>query len=484
MAKAISLAGVFDRVGYRQHSGQLLMSQAKGHARFRVVCAGRRTGKSTQGGHELTAHAYEAYVNKASLDPFINRREYWIVGPEYSDAEKEFRVLYSDLERLGFPMDHPGTYYDAAGGNMHLSLFGGRFQVHAKSAKYPGSLVGEGLNGVILAEAAKLKPAIWPKYIRPMLVDTRGWALMTSTPEGKNWFYDEYLKATGSEEYWSIKMPSWTNNHLFPLGKDDPEVKSLGEGLTDEAFNQEIGAEFADFVGRVFKNWDEEVHLKRWTYDPSLPVYAAVDYGWTNPFVWLLIQVDPADNVYVFGEYYQRGKRIDEIPDELRARGLVPSGLRVIYPDPASPGDTAVLEDKLQVRAASGTGGEIKDRITLIRRWLDVPAQLKHLPYGHAERVPKLYVDPIACPMTVHEMGEYRYPELKNEQDRNETENPLKKDDHAPEALGRFFAGHFAESEAAGGRSRVSKARSSRAKRKPTAPRGAIRYPPKTIREM
>lgn len=449
MTKAISLTRVFDRVGYDMHSGQRAITEAKAAHRFRVVCAGRRTGKSTQGGHELTGHAYEAYLMKHHLDRFTNRREYWIVGPEYSDAEKEFRVLYSDLEKMGFPFDHPGTYYDANGGNMHISLFEGRFQVHAKSAKYPGTLVGEGLNGVILAEAAKLKPAVWPKYIRPMLVDTRGWGLMTSTPEGKNWFYNEWLKARTSPDYWSVRMPSWVNDKLFPLGADDPEVASLGEGLTDEAFRQEIGAEFSDFVGKVFKEFDEEVHLQPLTYNPNYETFAAVDYGWTNPFVWLLIQVDHWDNVYLIGEYYEPHQRIDEIPAQLIARGLVPENLRTFYPDPAAPGDSAVLENKLKIRAMGGTGGEVNDRLNLIRRWLSVPDQLKHLPYGHPERKPKLFIDPAKCPKTAYEMGEYRYPENKNESDRNNPENPLKVDDHTPEALGRFFIGHFGPKEEA-----------------------------------
>ncbi len=443
MSKALSLARVFERVGYAPHSGQRLIAAAKAKYRFRIVCAGRRTGKSTHGGHELTAHAYEAYFKQDQLDPYTNRMEYWIVGPEYSDAEKEFRQVYSDLERLEFPFDHPGTYYDAVGGNMHISLFGGRFQIHAKSAKYPATLVGEGLNGVILAEAAKLKASIWPKYIRPMLVDSRGWALMTSTPEGKNWFYDEYIRAKTNPEYWSIRMPSWTNDILFPLGIKDPEVASLGEGLTDEAFNQEIGAEFADYVGKVFKDFDTEIHCKPLSYNPALPCYAAVDYGWTNPFVWLLLQVDRWDNVFAIGEYYKREKTIPEIADELRQRNLVPPNLVRFYPDPASPGSSAELSDLLGIPYGGGTGGEIETRLNLERKWLAIPKSLRHLPFNHPDRKPKLFVDPLKCPEFVREHDAYRYPETKGEQGSESPEKPLKKDDHTPEAMGRFFIGHF-----------------------------------------
>lgn len=442
MAQALSMRAVFDRCEYRPHAVQKAVHGAIRKSRFRVVCAGRRTGKSTLGGHELTVRAYEAYFARNELSKYGKRHEYWIVGPEYSDAEKEFRVLYNDCLQLGMPFDHPGTYYDATGGNMHISLWDGKFQVHAKSAKYPDSLTGEGLRGVVLAEAAKLKGSIWWKFIRPMLADTRGWALFSSTPEGKNWFYEQWMKGLlGQDEWWSIRMPSWSNPVIYPGGRQDPEIVSMESDMDSELFKQEIGAEFSEFTGRVFKNFDEEMHCKPLRYNPALPCFAAVDYGWTNPFVWLLIQVDVWDNVYVIGEYYERHKRIDEVPDELIDRGLVPAGLRHIYVDPASPGDTNVLENRLRVKSVGGTGGEIKDRLRLIRKQLEIPRELKHLPDGHVDKLPKLFVDPRKCPNFVREFNDYRYPESKDE--RNDNESPMKKDDHTPEALGRFMAGYF-----------------------------------------
>ena len=417
--------------------------------RFCVVCAGRRTGKSTSGGHALTPYAFEAYARQEELSPTKKRMEYWIVGPEYTDAEKEFRVLYDDIKRLGMPMDKPGTYYDPNNGNMHMSLWGGRYQVHAKSAKYPETLVGEGLHGVIMAEAAKLKQSVWNKYIRPMMSDYRGWALFNSTPEGKNWFYHLWMNYQKElEDWWSIRMPSWSNPNLYPLGREDPEILALERELTPEAFKQEIGAEFTEFVGRVFKEFDEESHVKPLFYDPSFETYAAVDYGWTNPFVWLLIQVDRWKNVYVLGEHYESHLRIDEAPDVLKAKGLVPPSLRIFYPDPASPSDSAVLEEKLHITASGGTGIELKERLRLIRRHLDVDPELKYItPEMEREspkrqRQPKLFVDP-SCTNFIREFNDYRYPEKKVDVTNNESELPLKKDDHTPEALGRFFSGYF-----------------------------------------
>lgn len=455
MGLAIVKNRIWPAVDYRPNPAQEPI-----HAdttRNRVVAAGRRVGKSTAGGHELTPEAYRAYMNRKLLEDKGIRMEFWIVGPNYTDAEKEFRVFYNDCKKLKFPLDRPGTYYDARSGNMQVSLWGGRFLVTAKSAAHPESLVGEGLFGVIMAEAAKQKESTWTKYVRPTLADFQGWSLFNSTPEGKNWFYNLWQKGQDPEETaWSShRFPSWYNTRVFPGGAGDPEIVDLKNDLTPEAFNQEIGAQFSDYVGRVFKDWDEERHVGDFPYDPTLPVYLATDYGWTNPNVGLFIQKDHWDNLTVIAEYYERGRTDTEMADDLLAQwpGLV-AVARDLYPDPEDPGATAVLSRKLRLNIKGGTGGPRKVRLDLIRQWLkDVNP---HLPVDHPERHPKLRVDR-RCINMIREMDAYRYPDTKGEATLNEKEEPLKKDDHVPEALGRFMRGHFGN-VVTQGRVRVRKA--------------------------
>ena len=449
--KAISMAAVFGAAGYYPHDVQTAVHMARSEARFRAVCAGRRTGKSTLGGHELTVEALAAAgpARRGEISRTGKRHEYWIVGPEYSDAEKEFRVLYNDLTRLEVPFDRPGTYYDPNGGNMHISLWDGAFQVHAKSAKYPNSLVGEALKGLILAEAAKLKPSIWVKFLRPMLADyakdpVPSWALMTSTPEGKNWFYEQYMRGMSTDDpnWWSIRMPSWSNNILFPEGRYDPEIIDMGKDMSEEKFKQEIGAEFTEFVGRVYKSFDEETHVGNFSYNPRWPLYIATDYGFTNPNVALFIQVDHWDNVVVLGEYYKSGETESEFGMAvLRDPYLGPLVQHAtdLFPDPEDPGATATVSELWRTRVRDNTGGFLKDRIDIIRAWLKgYPAELED---GHPDKKPRLRVN-ARCTNLIREMNDYRYPENKSETS-NDKEAPLKKDDHAPEALSRFMGSYF-----------------------------------------
>jgi len=456
--KAISQTKIFDRVGYGPHAVQRQLHVAKRDHRFRVLPAGRRTGKSTAGGHELTTAAHVAHAVRNSLEPKGKRHEYWIVGPEYTDAEKEFRVLYNDITRLGMPMDKPGTYYDAVGGNMHLSMWGGRFLVHAKSAKYPGTLVGEGLMGLIMAEAAKLKPNVWTKYCRPMLADyarEKSWALFSTTPEGKNWLYDQFMRGQSTDvlddQWWSLRMPSWSNDILFPGGRQDPEILEMERDMTEEKFKQEIGAEFTEFVGRVFKRFNEEDHVRNLSYDPRWPLFIAQDAGFSNPSVALFVQVDVFNNVRVIAEYYQTHRQPGEFAADVwedPRLGPLARAASLLYPDPADPGTAATIADKWQVKSMGGTGGELNDRLDLIRRWLKPDPILAHLEDGDPEKIPKMLIDR-SCVNLIREMNDYRYPETREEAsgNRNASEHPLKKDDHTPEALGRFFVGHFGHDE-------------------------------------
>lgn len=435
------------------------------------------------------------------------RHEYWSVGPKYSDAEKPFRVFWNICRKLEIPFDKPGSYYSPSNGEMTVSLWDGAFIYSAKSAQYPDTLVGEALSGVHMEEAAKQKEFVWTQMIMPSLSDFRGWAKFTTTPEGKNWYYRLHMDALKpSKENWSAhRIPSWKNPHVFHETTIDSDVKRLmalmddnpgftsfeiirAEGLTIDSeiaqmandltlpmFQQEVAAEFTDFVGKVFKDFDEETHTRRLPYNPNWETVAAVDYGYRNPNVWLLIQIGPWGEINVIDELYQRDLAPDEFAREILRRGLLPDTCSAFYPDPASPGDTATLTNIFRragksVRPQAHTGGELNDRLNLIRlairdritdSEMSGPQWTSH-PARPDQRRPRLMVS-TNCPMTIYEMSEYRYPEKKDEAQEDSVKRfdlPMKKDDHTPEALGRFLAGkyHSAASQYGGG-TRISTAR-------------------------
>jgi hypothetical protein len=483
----LSVDAIFRGVGYDPHPAQRKFHAS--HARNRVVAGGRRLGKSELGAGELDIEAFRTKLVLAELEAKSMRREFWIVGPEYTDAEKEFRKHYDAMKRVDAPFDKPGTYYDAHSGDLQISMYKGKYMVIGKSAKHPERLVGEGLSGVIMAEAAKQKQRTWTKYIRPTLADYKGWSIHSSTPEGKNWFYDLYMRGQDKNDIsWeSWRFASWRNPHVYPGGaspqglyrlrqaldkgepiterlkrdsKVDPEIIEMMLDLSTETFNQEVAALFTEFAGRVFKDFDDEYHVGTFQYNPAFNTYACSDYGFTNPFVWLLVQEDPfTGTVYVLDEIYRTGLTIDDAAAIIRDRGL--DNVIEFYPDPSRPEDTLALERHLNIRGNTDTGGPLDNRLRYIRSALkDLNT---HLPEDHPERHPKLMIDR-RCVNTIREMNDYRYPETSSETNRNPKDQPMDKDNHAPEALGRFYRGRYGDpgASATGSGARVARSNLSR----------------------
>ena len=123
------------KCNYSPNRAQRLIHRAP--QRFLVTAAGRRTGKSTGHGMELIPEVYKTYLQKDYLADRDLRREFWIVGPQYTDSEKEFRAFYNACRRLKMPFDKPGTYYDAHGGDIraeHSPLGGLRVRVTLPAA--------------------------------------------------------------------------------------------------------------------------------------------------------------------------------------------------------------------------------------------------------------------------------------------------------------------------------------------------------------
>jgi hypothetical protein len=223
-------------------------------------------------------------------------------------------------------------------------------------------------------------------------------------------------------------------------------------------FAQEIAAKFSDYVGKVFKDWDDEWHVRRADWDRTRPVYVAADYGWTNPTVLLFIQADHWKRVHIISEYYQTHKSNEDIHYDL-TNGVYDSRhpalaaqARTLYPDPEDPKTSSALANLMHWRVMGDTGGELRVRINLMRKWLK--DENSHLPHGHVDRRPMTTVDP-RCTNTIREFGAYRYPETKKEAGTVQSEHPLEKDNHCPEAWGRFQRGFFGEGALAGGGGRM-----------------------------
>src|SRR3954469_14710548 len=240
----------FKQVGYEPHREQRWFHDSK--ARFKVPVCGRRFGKSKMAGSDLEPKLFEP------------KKMFWIIGPTYDLAEKEFRVIWDDLI-IGMKMGRDKRIkkaYNKKQGNMWIE-FPWQTRLEVRSADHPENLVGEALDHAIMSEAAKHKLETWERFIRPALADKRGSADFPTTPEGFNWLYTQWMLGQDPDfpDYESWRFPSWDNSAVYPGGYDDPEIQLLLRTMRAEQFLQEIAADFSSFVGKIYPEWDITKHV-------------------------------------------------------------------------------------------------------------------------------------------------------------------------------------------------------------------------------
>src|SRR4051794_28699996 len=159
-APVLTKTGLFNDVwGYYPHAGQRDLHQNR--TRFKVVRCGRRWGKTMFGGFEMATRAL-------TPSPFDMKTPTlgWVVGPNYADAEKEFRIIFDALRKIGLDRDAMRFVKNSDAGALHIALANGT-EVVGKSAQHPDKLVGDGLDWVLMVEAGRHKRNTWGQYIRP-----------------------------------------------------------------------------------------------------------------------------------------------------------------------------------------------------------------------------------------------------------------------------------------------------------------------------
>lgn len=416
----------FDAIDYKP-----FIEQNKYHysdARFKTAVCGRRFGKSTMSAKDMEPEL------------FIPNRYFWIVGPSYDLGEKEFRIIWDDLMiRRGLIHDKRiKRGYNVKGGSMYLE-FPWRTRLEVRSAQHPESLVGEGLDGAILAEAAKHKRETWERFIRPALADKRGWADFTTTPEGQNWVYNlwQFGQNPDIEQYASWRFPSWLNTEVYPGGRNDSEIQLLERTTSREWFLQEIGADFTAFVGKIYAEWDESYHVKKLEYNPAWPNYIAFDWGYVNPLAAIEFQVAPDDTIHVWREHYEPYKTLEEHFTLMKARSQPPGyKINMTYGDAADPEATQRVNEHFAPCVSDPDAKtNWREGIDLVKTFLKDRPTSDYDEDGAPIMKPGLYVDH-SCINTIREFGSYRGKSgTQGQQPTDPQDKAVKKDDHAMDAL-------------------------------------------------
>ena len=243
-------------------------------ARFKVVSAGRRFGK--------TRLAVLECVNVANQ----GGRAWW-VSPSYKTSEVGWRPLRQMCRRI------PGVEIKL--GDRVVNFPNGGF-VAVRSADNPDSLRGEGLDFVVMDECAFMQREAWTEAIRPALSDRQGKALFISTPKGRNHFWELYQKGINGEEGWQ----SWTFPTISNPFIQASEIEAAKRDLPEMIFRQEYLAEFIDDSGGVFRRVQDAAVLEPQEPDANKQYVAGVDVASSIDFtVVSIMDVKSKELVYL-----------------------------------------------------------------------------------------------------------------------------------------------------------------------------------------
>lgn len=376
--------------------------------RFKVVDAGRRSGKSVLA--ELWA------ISKAAEQAGI----YWIVAPTYRQAKQ---IHWKAIQQF-VP---PALIQKKNEVELSLTLTNGSI-IELKGAENPDGLRGVKLRGLVIDEIASIRnwEWLWQEVLRPTLTDYASPALFISTPKGFNHFYELYqMGQTGQGDYKSWRFTSYDNPYIPSVELDDAKNE-----LTEDTFYQEYMADFRKYTGLVYKEFDRSIHVA--DIPDFVPVYyiRGGDLGYRNPTAIPLIGVDSDGVWYQTEEIYKRElTSVDLLPLLKQQRGNRELEYSVID---GKPGEVKELcdggEDFIPVIKSSGETNQtyVQYKIKLFASRLKVKANGKAGYYVHPR-----------CIETLKEFETYRWKERRETEgsDLNALEEPEKFSDHMMDAL-------------------------------------------------
>ena len=273
--------------------------------RFILVAGGEQAGKSMVAAKYLVSRFLE--TEEKGL--------YWLVAADYERTRAEFEYLTQDFASLGILAEvskrvDPGRIVLADG-----------TRIETKSAKDPRTLAMRAPDGIIGCEASQLDLESFHR-LRGRVAPKRGWLFLAGTFEGSLGWYPQLFQTWqhGTADEQSFSLPSYSNMHLYPGGKLDPEILRLKAMASDEFFMERIEGIPSPPQGLVFGDFRADIHISeeaKWSVDS--PVYLWIDPGYAGAYAVEVIQ-EINGQICVIDEIYEQGLITTEIIDIAQSR--------------------------------------------------------------------------------------------------------------------------------------------------------------------
>lgn len=183
---------------------------------------------------------------------------------------------------------------------MHIELINGSTVTFFGSDRQVS--VGTNYVGIVFSEFALQDPTAW-NLLRPVLRQNKGWAIINSTPRGRNHFHDLWLMAQKNEE-WYCSLISANDTDVFSADDIKAERDS---GMSEEMIQQEFFVSFnrgieGSYYGKLIDIARKDGRIGR-VYPQDVITHAAFDLGMNDStviWVWQMV-----NNEIHFIDYYE-----------------------------------------------------------------------------------------------------------------------------------------------------------------------------------
>jgi hypothetical protein len=280
-------------IGFTPHKNQLEIMNCK--EREIYIAAGRRFGKS----------AISALLALRVL--LQDNKKVWIVAPTYDLTGKVFEYLVKWFSKAvpsqrGNITYRPYPKIKTARGSI----------LECRSTENPTGLLGDEVDLIIIDEAARIPRYIFDQYLYPVTSSRKGQIVAISTPFGKNWFYERWMKTKETNS-------SFQFSSLDGASIDMEEWERTKNILPEQLFKQEYMALFLEEAASVFRGVTSIVKEKCLSDAiPSHTYVMGVDLAKINDFSVLTV-VDTYSHEVVA---WERFKELDYNLQKARIKAL------------------------------------------------------------------------------------------------------------------------------------------------------------------
>jgi phage FluMu gp28-like protein len=274
---------------------------------FTVAIAGRQSGKSM------------CAINQALMWALTTPNALiWYVTPFENQAMKVYRDIYLASSKII-------KNKKSSKGGIEITFINGS-RIEFKCSSSEGSLRGNSVQYMIIDEVAFMKEATINEIILPTLAFKGKKCLMISTPKGKNWLYNWFLRGqTEGTNVKSFKFTTYDNDKQPESGK--LLVETLKATIPAEIFSQEFLAEWVD-SSSVFRHIDElATETSVFKASEKVNFYIGIDIGLLKDFTVVTVLNSKGHMVYYDRftgiETNEIVKRISKIQQVFNARNII-----------------------------------------------------------------------------------------------------------------------------------------------------------------